>query len=1050
MKKVLSSILISFIIFANLLAPFSVGWGKSGVEVKKNEVKAEDAVIRNGAYTFTVKEYGTKATLEVSADFNSYVAGYAIADVTYSLIEIKTNTDGTKGYGQRYGISMEDKTANKDKIYTGSVTIEGLTVSTPYEYEFRVTKKNNINMGGPGPSSTDDLIGTPNQIKINFTTSAQTTTQGQTVVTGNGKVVNPNNPPINARTMPACSITGGVLGDGTFTGCIAQAFYYVVFVPTSYLFALSGVFFDSTFAYSVQDTSYRSVFVVQGWGLVRDICNLFFIFVLLYVAIGTTLSLHSMKTKETIINVVIIGLFINFSLFATQVIIDASNISARVFYNSDAIKLDEKGANGVAKATPGLTIGADGIIPLSAGIVNKVNPQNIILHSKEVNNIPATGQSSIDAGKDGADNLDAGTFILIVILASAVNIVGFIVFLIVGMLFVTRIVGLWIAMIVAPLAFFTYILPEEMAGIKMIGWKNWWPETLKLAFLAPVFMFFMYLILKFLSLDLISDIAGKGIIQDGLGYFISILMPFAFIMVLLMKAKDIAKGMAGDMGEFATKMGSAVGGAALGGAVGLGAMAMRGTIGRYGNFLSQSEKLKEAEAKGGLRGFGARMLLKGGEKAGAGSFDARNTKAGAAAGKGLGVDMGKAKEGGYTKMKSDQIAAAQKRAKELELGENSHEKQELNKQEALLKRLQNENSHDIQQIEGKLKGARQRVDDANKAYAIDPSAENKEKANKANMEVRQLNADKSNITSGGLVMAKDADGNIMHDDNGNGIPDGSGRYHTLDGKITETAVKNARKEEADAVTNLASVQATVTNEGNAALAARTAEIQTINQKRLRAEATARQATQDAITAASNAPAIAAQAVADALAAAIAAENLALTQPTNENKAAAIIARTAANNAPAEAAKFIADTKRAADNASLVEQKALADAQQKEQDEINNAQTKYLESTNASNDKLNKAQISATNAANKAAAAITASAGGMSKSMNDIEYKDIPDAHHHLEQANNRRKTNIANNLESTESKVFNMIVSGGEYSRSGANQAAHAIRMDVKTEGSGH
>jgi len=54
--------------------------------------------------------------------------------------------------------------------------------------------------------------------------------------------------------------------------------------------------------------------------VVRDFVNIFFIFVLLYIAFATILSLHGFKTKEMIINVIIIGLLMNFSLFAGQLI----------------------------------------------------------------------------------------------------------------------------------------------------------------------------------------------------------------------------------------------------------------------------------------------------------------------------------------------------------------------------------------------------------------------------------------------------------------------------------------------------------------------------------------------------------------------------------------------------------------------------------------------------------------------------------------------------------------------------------------------------------
>jgi hypothetical protein len=457
---------------------------------------------------------------------------------------------------------------------------------------------------------------------------------GGALGTGNAQIVEGQ-----GDSMPACSMNPLSIGKGTFVGCIAQGFYYVLFIPTSYLFALSGVFFDNTFAYSVQDTSYRSAFVVQGWGLVRDFCNMLFIFILLYVAIGTILSLHSMKTKETIINVVIIGLFINFSLFATQLIIDASNITARVFYNADTIEITEDGANGVTNATPGAKPTKDGVLPLSAALVNKVNPQNLIIHAKQINKVPIKGGDATVQDDDAVDNMGAGTFILIVIIATAVNLVGIIVFCSVGLIFITRVIGLWLAMILSPLAFFTYILPQ-MEEAKMIGWKNWWPETLKMAFLAPVFIFFMYIILKFLELDLISDPMSK----DGLTFFIATLMPFAFIMILMMKAKNIATEMSGEIGQKITSKLAMAGGLALGVATGGAALLGRGTIGRLANKANNSNWLNDAAA--GKKGKMLQFLGKAGKSTAnytaKSSFDVRQTKAGSAFSKetGLNLDTG--------------------------------------------------------------------------------------------------------------------------------------------------------------------------------------------------------------------------------------------------------------------------------------------------------------------------------------------------------------------------------------------------------------------------
>ncbi len=505
----------------------------------------------------------------------------------------------------------------------------------------------------------------------------------------------------NASIMPGCSILP-LDPSGSVMGCVAQGFYYVLFVPTSYIFALAGTFFDFTFHYSIQDSSYRSPFVVEGWGLIRDFCNMFFIFILLYIAFGTILNLNSVKTKEMIINVVIIGLLINFSLFATQVIVDASNILARVFYTSDAIKITQgdNAKNGVTNATPGLKVGPNGEIPLSAAIVNKVNPQNLIINGTSSLGITDKGGQSTD--KEGEANLSIASFILITILAAAVNIVGIIVFMSVGLIFVGRVIGLWIAMILSPFVFFSYTVPS-LQDMEMVGWKKWWPETIKLAFLAPVFIFFMYIIIAFLETGLSLIKSNKG--TDGLTFVISIVVPFIFIMVLLMKAKDIAKKMSGTMGSMITDGMKKYGGMALGvaGGVALGgaSMAMRGTLGRAGSSVANKKWLANAEAKGGFGGWVAKQTRSAGSAVGKGSMDLRGIKI---AGKGLSdtglKNIGKAKEGGFTKYKADQIENRKKRAEELKNITSSDEKNKILDYEAKIneEKQKIENSPEKQKV----------------------------------------------------------------------------------------------------------------------------------------------------------------------------------------------------------------------------------------------------------------------------------------------------------------------------------------------------------------
>jgi hypothetical protein len=435
------------------------------------------------------------------------------------------------------------------------------------------------------------------------------------------QATNPDNPGF-LQTI-SCGLT-------SIGGCVVSYLLYPIFTVTSYLFELSGKFFDFAFDYSVTDTSYRSPFVVQGWGIVRDFVNMFFIFVLLYVAISTILGVHGFNTKSMIINVVIIGLVINFSLFIPQVIVDTSNILARVFYNSDSISV--KDSNGKRAS-------------LSAAIVNKVQPQNLIINAGDITRTdPVTGKTTTT----NTAQLDLVSALLILTLIIAVNIVGIVVFMSTALVFIGRVIGLWLACIFAPFAFFSYTVPA-MEGIQLVGWKHWWPDTLKQAFLAPVFIFFLYLILRFLST---IDIFRTSITTTGTDFILGVMVPFVFIMMLMWKAKDIAKDMSGTIGDMASKLGTSAAGLALGAATGGASLAGRGSLGRLASKVTGSDYINntaaglDADGKpmkdGGFsrfKQFSAGFVKSGSSKVASSSFDARQTAVGNAASKALGVDL---------------------------------------------------------------------------------------------------------------------------------------------------------------------------------------------------------------------------------------------------------------------------------------------------------------------------------------------------------------------------------------------------------------------------
>jgi len=580
MKKITPYIFIALIL-VNLFAPFTVGMDKvtKAPTIQKSEAEAGDIGL-------TLMGKSTKTTIELK----------------FKVARFKETTGHGMVYmvTDKYGTSVIGNDKTQDSDYLVDLVTASYTVNKVSGLLFKpadgaqVIAEGKFSIGGDDVQDTAVIIlkdrlpnttyyvsyaGFNGNADDAFTIEPDTSVKTKSADEADDDQFYELSSSSGGGFLPAC-VWGFIKVN--VAGCIAQLLYAALFQPTAYLFGLAGKFFDFTFFYSVSDNSYRTSFVIEGWGLVRDFANIFFIFVLLWIAFSTILNVHGFKTKEMVMNVVIIGLLINFSMFATQVIIDTSNILARVFYNS--ITAPQKNANDPS-------VGVNGETKISEQIVGFANPQKLIAKANRVGVITRPGDQASNTGSNSY-GLSNGTFILVTLLATVVNVVGIFVFVSVGLIFVARVLGLWLAVIFVPLAFFSYTVPG-MQTIDMIGWKKWWPDTLKMAFLAPVFIFFMYLIVKFLGADSFFS-AIKG--ESGPEFIISVIFPFAFVMILMMKAKTIASKLAGDIGTGVTKAAIAGGSAAIAGGALTAAFAGRRTMGSISNHI-QNDSKRNKDAK---------------------------------------------------------------------------------------------------------------------------------------------------------------------------------------------------------------------------------------------------------------------------------------------------------------------------------------------------------------------------------------------------------------------------------------------------------------------
>jgi hypothetical protein len=234
--------------------------------------------------------------------------------------------------------------------------------------------------------------------------------------------------------------------------------------------------------------------VQSAWIVIRDLSNLFFVFILLYIAIGTIFDLGGVSDpKKMVTNVVIIALLVNFSGFFVRVIVDASNIVAYEFYA-------QMGGGGVEVSTIGTKL------------VQKMDLGSYFIDAETLKK--AGDDSSRNFVPPVVERLSFISIIsgtlgnMLIILATAI------VLLIASALFIIRTIILLIIYILSPLAFVSRIIPSK----KFNKFDEWLETLVKYSLLAPAFLIPLYLVFIILGPNGISHLAGTsgwGLIGGG-------------------------------------------------------------------------------------------------------------------------------------------------------------------------------------------------------------------------------------------------------------------------------------------------------------------------------------------------------------------------------------------------------------------------------------------------------------------------------------------------------------------------------------------------------
>ncbi|MES3005662.1 MAG: hypothetical protein V4664_01800 [Patescibacteria group bacterium] len=341
-----------------------------------------------------------------------------------------------------------------------------------------------------------------------------------------------------------------------------------------------------------------------GWGIFRDVSNIFFIFLLLAAAIGTIIGNGKYNAKAMIPSILMAAVLINFSLFFTKVIIDSSNIMALQFYahmggTTTGNPYETKVANGSTQATG-----------IAAIFLESMNLKT--LYTMSSTNVPSNvsagsaGTAAQSAGITGA-NLSAANIALVGVGGTILFLVTTFVLLAAIFLFIARTLILVFLMATSPIAFMSMAIPG--GPLKNIG-KEWWETLWKQVFFAPIYMAMMYIaVLAVKNLGATSGTAAGSFASMFNGNGSSTNVVFTFIMIIgfmilaLMSAvKFGAMGSSSVMGA-GKKITGWSKGALKGAAVGTAGFAAREVLGGAAYSFGNSNAMRAIAARmpgGGL------------------------------------------------------------------------------------------------------------------------------------------------------------------------------------------------------------------------------------------------------------------------------------------------------------------------------------------------------------------------------------------------------------------------------------------------------------------
>lgn len=435
----------------------------------------------------------------------------------------------------------------------------------------------------------------------------------------------------------------GTIGEGV----VAFFEWLIAYIYSGTAWFLMGAssIFQGALEFTLSPDNYDLAGIKTAWTVIRDVVNIAFIFILLYVALMTVLQSSSFGTNRLLAALVLAALLVNFSFFFTRVVIDVGNTFAVTLYN-------------IAAPGPEASIGQT--------FADRLNIQTSLASATNVN---TCGASS------GSDSGPAGLRITAYLLGIVTTSILALSFLTVALLVVGRTIALILLIIVSPAAFVAGILDKTRGYF-----GQWWGMLINNALFPFVYLLFILIALKIteelhavfsmngkywctVAANVYNNQAGSSSFLTSMGNqgYMDIVVFYLIVIGLINVATYLAKKMSAQAGALAVSYGGRAAGVALGAGAATLAFGGRHVMGRMGEGIASKKTLQDNAARGGFKGFAAKTLLRGGDTLKRSTFDARNSGfaqkmvGAAASGVGTKIDMGKGGKDTLAKYREKQV-----------------------------------------------------------------------------------------------------------------------------------------------------------------------------------------------------------------------------------------------------------------------------------------------------------------------------------------------------------------------------------------------------------